>query len=110
MLLPLRPFDQRYALTRGLAERVCDAREEERVRHSMLSSFRQRLYQIIAGYEDTNDADRLVHDPVFQILAAGEGTVLLKVKGLVFLDWSSLRCSELVAMEWREFGADQNSF
>jgi DDE family transposase len=26
-------------------------------------------YQIIAGYEDVNDADRLRHDPAFQILA-----------------------------------------
>jgi hypothetical protein len=26
-------------------------------------------YQIIAGYEDANDADRLRHDPAFQILA-----------------------------------------
>jgi hypothetical protein len=68
-LLPLRAFDQRYGLTHGLAERLCDPREEERVRHSVLSLFRQRLYQIIAGYEDTNDADRLRHDPVFQILA-----------------------------------------
>jgi hypothetical protein len=68
-LLPLRAFDQRYGLTHGLAERLCDPREEERVRHSVLSLFRQRLYQIIAGYEDTNDADRLRHDPIFQILA-----------------------------------------
>ena len=68
-LLSLRAFDQRYGLTHGLAERVCDAREEERVRHSVLSLFRQRLYQIIAGYEDANDADRLRHDPAFQILA-----------------------------------------
>ncbi len=68
-LLPLRAFDQCYGLTQGLGEGVCDAREEERVRHSVLSLFRQRLYQIIAGYEDTNDADRLRHDPVFQILA-----------------------------------------
>src|SRR5215470_5523213 len=68
-LLPLRAFDQRYGLTHGLAERVCDPREEERVRHSVLSLFRQRLYQIIAGYEDANDADRLRHDPAFQILA-----------------------------------------
>jgi hypothetical protein len=35
----------------------------------VLSLFRQRLYQIIAGYEDANDADRLRHDPAFQILA-----------------------------------------
>jgi hypothetical protein len=34
-----------------------------------LSLLRQRLYQIIAGYEDANDADRLRHDPAFQILA-----------------------------------------
>jgi hypothetical protein len=34
-----------------------------------LSLFRQRLYQIVAGYEDANDADRLRHDPAFQILA-----------------------------------------
>jgi hypothetical protein len=31
--------------------------------------FRQRIYQIVAGYEDANDADRLRHDPAFQILA-----------------------------------------
>ena len=68
-LLPVRAFDEHYGLTRGLAQRVCDPREEERVRHSVLSLFRQRLYQIIAGYEDANDADRLRHDPAFQILA-----------------------------------------
>jgi hypothetical protein len=30
---------------------------------------RQRLYQIVAGYEDANDADRLRHDPLLQIVA-----------------------------------------
>src|SRR5580693_3014003 len=68
-LLLLRAFDQRYGLTRSVAQRVSDPREEERVQHSSLALFRQRLYQIIAGYEDANDADRLRHDPAFQILA-----------------------------------------
>jgi hypothetical protein len=68
-LLPLRAFDQRHGLTLSLAERVSDSREDERVRHSVLSLFRQRIYQIIAGYEDANDADLLRHDPAFQILA-----------------------------------------
>ena len=68
-LLPLRAFDQRHGLTLRLAERVSDPREDERVRHSGLSLFRQRIYQIIAGYEDANDADRLRYDPAFQILA-----------------------------------------
>jgi hypothetical protein len=65
----LRAFDQRHGLTHDLAECVADFREDERIRHSVLSLFRQRLYQIIAGYEDANDADRLRHDPAFQILA-----------------------------------------
>src|SRR6266481_4453709 len=43
--------------------------KRSRVSHPGLSLFRQRLYQIIAGYEDANDADRLRHDPAFQILA-----------------------------------------
>src|ERR1017187_5076225 len=68
-LLPLRAFDQRYGLTRDLAKLMSDPREDERVRHSVLSLFRQRIYQIIAGYEDANDADLLRYDPAFQILA-----------------------------------------
>src|ERR1700678_1388949 len=68
-LLPLPAFDQRYGLTGGLAERVPDSRQQERVRHSGLLLFRQQIYQIIAGYQDANDADRLRHDPAFQILA-----------------------------------------
>src|SRR2546428_544409 len=68
-LLPLRAFDQRHGLTRDLAQRLSDPRADERVRHSTLALLRQRLYQIVAGYEDANDADRLRYDPAFQILA-----------------------------------------
>ena len=68
-LLPLRAFDQRYGLTRDLAKCLSEVREEDRVRHPGTALFRQRIYQIVAGYEDANDADRLRHDPAFQILA-----------------------------------------
>src|ERR1700691_1773655 len=68
-LLPLPAFDQRYGLTGSLAERVHDSRQQESVRHSGMLLFRQQLYQIIAGYEDANDDDRLRYDPAFQILA-----------------------------------------
>src|SRR6266566_828590 len=68
-LLPLRAFDQRHHLTRDLAARLSDPRQDDRVRHDSLALFRQRLYQIVAGYEDANDADRLRHDPLLQIVA-----------------------------------------
>lgn len=68
-LLPLRAFDQRHHLTRDLGELLTDPRQDDRVRHDSLQLLRQRLYQIVAGYEDANDADRLRHDPLLQIVA-----------------------------------------
>jgi hypothetical protein len=68
-LLPLRAFDERHDLTRDLAQLLSDPREDDRVRHDSLALLRQRIYQIVAGYEDANDADRLRYDPAFQILA-----------------------------------------
>jgi hypothetical protein len=68
-LLPLRAFDQRHHLTRDWAELLSDPRDEERVRHHSLPLLRQRIYQIVAGHEDANDADRLRHDPLLQIVA-----------------------------------------
>jgi len=68
-LLPLRAFDQRHHLTRDWAARLSDPRDEERVRHDSLELLRQRIYQIVAGYEDANDADRLRQDPTLQIVA-----------------------------------------
>ncbi len=68
-LLPLRAFDERHHLTRDLAALLSDPRQDERVRHDSLELLRQRIYQIVAGYEDANDADRLRHDPMLQIVA-----------------------------------------
>jgi hypothetical protein len=68
-LLPLRAFDQRHQLTRDLAPLLSDPRQDDHVRHDSLALLRQRIYQIVAGYEDANDADRLRHDPLLQIIA-----------------------------------------
>src|ERR1700741_1850747 len=68
-LLPLRAFDERHHLTRDWATLRGDPRQEERVQHEALALLRQRIYQIVAGYEDANDADRLRHDPALQIVA-----------------------------------------
>jgi hypothetical protein len=68
-LLPLRAFDQRHHLTREWAAPLGDPRQSDRVHHDSLALLRQRIYQIVAGYEDANDADRLRHDPMLQIVA-----------------------------------------
>jgi hypothetical protein len=68
-LLLLREFDQRHNLTSRLAAGLADPRDPDRVEHSLQVLLCQRLYQIVAGYEDANDADRLRQDALFQLLA-----------------------------------------
>jgi hypothetical protein len=68
-LLPLRAFDERHRLSQDWAALLRDGRHKDRVRHDCRALLRQRLYQIVAGYEDANDADRLRHDPLLQIVA-----------------------------------------
>ena len=68
-LLTLRAFDERHHLTADLAEPLHDARDPERVDHSLLEMLRQRLYAICAGYEDANDAQQLRHDPILKMVA-----------------------------------------
>jgi len=66
-LLPLRQFDQRWKFTARMADCLHDpkpAREQ-----SLLSMLRQRLFGILAGYEDCNDHDLLRDDPVFKLIA-----------------------------------------
>jgi len=67
--LPLvREFDDRIGLSERLSELIYDPRDVRFVRHDQLLLIRQRLYQIIAGYEDANDAARLRHDLVFKAI------------------------------------------
>jgi DDE family transposase len=68
-LLALRQFDKQLGILAGLAERLPDPRAQRFVVHSRERLLTQLVYQILAGYEDCNDAQDLRHDPLFQILA-----------------------------------------
>lgn len=65
-LLIVREFDERIGLTAQFAARLRDPRRDPD--HSLLSLVRQRIYGILAGYEDQNDHDTLRYDPVFQLI------------------------------------------
>lgn len=67
-LLPVRQFDEAIQLTSCFAGALVDLRSDTDVTHTKLSMVRQRLYGILAGYEDQNDHDALRGDPVFQLI------------------------------------------
>ena len=66
-LLPIRQLDDRLCYTQRLAAGLDDDRREPR--HTQLEMLRQRLYGILADYEDCNDHDTLRDDPIFKLIA-----------------------------------------
>ncbi len=59
----VRSVDEQLGLTAGLAPLLPDPRNPLLVHHQHLALLRQRVYSILAGYEDTNDATKLRSDP-----------------------------------------------
>lgn len=66
-LMLLAEVDRALGLTARMAAILGDARQPGKVRHSTHDLLRQRIYQIAAGYEDCNDADRLRGDPILKV-------------------------------------------
>jgi hypothetical protein len=66
-LLPIREFDRRLGWTAGFAAQLTDNRQASD--HALVEMVRQRVFGILAGYEDQNDHDTLRSDPVFKLVA-----------------------------------------
>lgn len=65
-LLLIRQADNSLQLTAALAGCIEDRRDVRYADHDLRTLLRQRLYQIVAGYEDCNDANLLRRDPALK--------------------------------------------
>ena len=59
-------LDQQQRLTENFAACIRDVRDGRYIRHEISEMATQRSFQIVAGYEDCNDADSLRLDPIFK--------------------------------------------
>jgi Transposase DDE domain group 1 len=71
LLLP-REFDERLGLSVLIDRHLTDPRTGRNSQFPLPDLFRQSIYSRLAGYEDTNDAERLAEDPTFRMLASRE--------------------------------------
>lgn len=105
-LLILRELDHRLKLTRPLETILDDTRDGRYVRHPMGHLICQRLYQIVAGYEDAIDSNLLRFDPTFQTLVnpAGPGDPLATQSTVSRLEnsvsWSDIRQVTDLSFQW----------
>jgi hypothetical protein len=103
-LLLVREFDEQRGLTGDVVGRITETRDARYITHELDALVRQRLYQIAAGYEDVNDADRLRHDPTFQIVAADGRTTLGSQPTLSRLEnaieWPAIQRLARTGVDW----------
>lgn len=66
LTLDYRELDAALGLTETANDYIHESRTGRNVQHRLLPLLRQSVYSRLAGYEDTNDAERLAqdqHDP-----------------------------------------------
>ena len=100
-VLLLRQLDDRLDLTRSFAALLDDERAPSRRRHARSEQLRQRVYQIVLGYEDCLDANHLRHDPAIQH-ACGAGDQPLSSQSTLSRLENAITGRELNRL-WREF-------
>ena len=73
-LFAYRELDEVLGLTSLANGQLKDRRTGKNTQHSMVALMRQSVFSRLAGYEDTNDAERLSVDPTMKFVVGGRAT------------------------------------
>src|SRR5262245_26158548 len=66
--LLLKALDAQLGVTATVAGCLRDRRQRGKIQHDVLELVRQRIFGLVCGYADCNDAGRLAHDAVHKLL------------------------------------------
>ena len=72
-LLACRELHDALGLTETTNECLQESRGGRNVQHRLVGLLRQSVYSRLAGYEDTNDAERLAQDPTMRVVVGDRG-------------------------------------
>ena len=70
-LVAYRELDEVLSLTAMADDLFRDPRRGKNTQHEVIGLLRQSVYSRLAGYEDTNDAERLAVDPAMRQVVGG---------------------------------------
>ncbi len=73
-LLACRELDDALGLTESADSFLKESRTGKNILHKLIPLLRQSVYSRLAGYDDTNDADRLSQDPAMRVVVGWKGS------------------------------------
>ena len=73
-LLAFRELDHALDLTGIPGDYLQDYRTVRNIQHHLVPLLRQSIFSRLAGYDDTNDADRLAQDPAMRVVVGWQGS------------------------------------
>ena len=73
-LLAFRELDHALDLTGIGSDYLQDYRTGRNIQHHLVPLLRQSIFSRLAGYDDTNDADRLAQDPAMRVVVGWQGS------------------------------------
>jgi hypothetical protein len=73
-LLPFRELDDALSLASMASDYLQESRTGRNIRHHLVPLLRQSVYSRLAGYHDTNDAERLCQDPAMRVVVGWQGS------------------------------------
>ena len=69
-LVAVRELDEALGLGQLAESMLAETRTGRNVQHELVDLLRQSVYGRLAGYEDTNDAERLSQDPAMRVIVS----------------------------------------
>ena len=73
-LLAFRELDHALDLTGIASDYLQDYRTGRNIQHHLVPLLRQSIFSRLAGYDDSNDADRLAQDPAMRVVVGWQGS------------------------------------
>ena len=74
VFLLFEEFEEALGLTEIAEDYLQDRRTGRNILHHLVPLLRQSIYSRLAGYDDTNDADRLAYDPAMRVVVGWQGS------------------------------------